>query len=149
MKRLKVILSVLIVSFLIIGLAVSAPAEGEEIIEEWGWQDDGLVLTPVAHLENHLLELEITRRDLNMKLNGIESDHVDFENVMTELTFIDDEIATINSQMNQAWATFNQESVYDGNEIEFDDDFYELDMRSYDMQYEPFLPYFEAPPMRM
>ena len=148
-NKLKMILSALIVSFLLLGLAVSEPTEKEVVTEEGGWQIDSQALTPVSHLEEQLLELEMTRRDLSLTLNQVERDSVAFENMRAQLELIDNEIVTINQQMNQVWATFNHESLAVGYLTAFDDDFDGLDMGSYELQYEPFLPYFEAPPVRM
>lgn len=155
MKKLKLILSVFTVFFLMLGLLAAGNNSSEKVVnEQWGrhdeieWQE-GLALTPVAHLEDRLLELEITRRDLNRELSNIESNHDAFENTISALTYIDDEIVTINQQMNQLWAVFNRETEYARPAHEFADDFYNLDMSAYYMKYEPFLPYFETPPARM
>ena len=105
--------------------------------------------TPVAHLEDHLLELETSRRALNSEINELESNSVAFEKAITQLANIDDEITAVNNQMNQIWGAYNQDDVPAYNEYDdADADADDLEDLAYE-PYEPFLPFFEEPPERM
>jgi hypothetical protein len=108
---------------------------------------DDVGLTPVAHLEDRLLELETSRRTLSAELNTMDSGSATFESASAELDLLDDEIATINREMNQIWATYDSDSGSgdfrrERGDYEYDDESDDdLDGLDY-VPYEPFSPYF-------
>ena len=83
--------------------------------------------------------------------------------LIAEANGSDYEVARITNELNQAWAQFfsilgEEESCgepdcdctpYWYGDDEPDDDFYDLDMDAYYMQYVPFAPFYEAPPAMM
>jgi len=108
-------------------------------------QDDS-AFTPVAHLEDRLLELETSRRVLSSEINEMGNGSAAFEAATADLALIDDEIEVINNQMNQIWSAYNQDELSVYNEYDADAD--DLDELAYE-PYEPFSPYFDEPPLRM
>ena len=116
--------------------------------------------TPVAHLEERLISLEIARRALNAEINELNSNSAAFEHALERLAELDSEMASIHAEMNQIWNAFD--SAFDLDDFEFepgddviddeaDDDFTEWEYLNYleIIPYEPFEPIYEEAPMRM
>jgi len=142
--KLKNIVMLLILSLVVSIIATALPNTFADDV--YIGQDDS-TLTPVAHLESRLVAIEAKRRVLNTEINEMESGSIAFETAIAELASIDDEIETINSQMNQIWAAYNRDDVSEdvSDDEEHSDDLYELGYE----YYEPFSPFFEEPPVRM
>jgi len=100
--------------------------------------------TPVAHLEDRLIELEEDRAVLSVELNLLDRGSSAYQAVADSLSEIDAEIAAINNEMNTV-LTPEAGWLDDGDDVL--DDLEDLD--DVHLQYEPFNPYYDEPVERM
>ena len=138
-KRLKNIVKLFLLSLTVWMFATTLPETFSTPISN---RLDDSVDTPVAHLEDRLLELETNRRSLNTAINTMDSFSAAFKLALEELANIDHEIEEINAEMNQIWSNYNDD------DYQVDDEYHD----EYDSEYtpyEPFAPVYEEAPARM
>ena len=123
--------------------------------------------TPVAHLEEGLLELEDLQAHQMDVLSDLEFGSRDFDFMFNQILITQNEIDQVNRQMNDIWLN-SAEFLDDDDDGEYDeygeyhgtvdyhygddaplDDWEDVDMDAFWEGYEPFNPYYDAPPTPM